>query len=665
MAVIGKIGGNMLKDNLLRFNVDLIIDGNLMYFDTNNRRVGINNNLPGNSLTVNGTTTLSNVFINNNTIAATTGNLSLYSYAGNIDASNQRIGNLSAPVYSTDAATKYYVDAAIGTNVIGNTIPLGSNSSGQLVSNAVTLTTATYVTDGIAKLNQVLGKLVPPSPGNFPNSGALSLSGLSTLGRMTNFTQTDNSGWGNLSVSAGTSVTNGIRSANMTTNTFSRQGPGDSGNIQVIVNGVATGYRNMTPGNNNNGTYGQLIITLNQDYSVLSGSAGGFWSSFSAQGSGANSVAGWNQVYLTDTAGANTNAVSWYYDNNNPGAPVWSNSSIALTTNSATFSSTVPHLNSSSVWRLVGNVAKLSGDTYYSSDTFIVGSSGGAISTPSSVTYTQAGVTTPLTRNAYVSSGSAYFTTTASGVTGFGSSSSGPSLTAYNSYSSAAQSFSPGVTVLYKTGTTTQIEETSLTNALSGAPSTFRIVNPDGGSASDTPAFTGSEAAFNSQTGPFYTTDATVVATVLKFDQTNYSSGYQPVGPNLSGQGSAQYFTFKFAKSALAKFNIQYSGTISGLWVALPGISPTYSTLNGWYSMSSAYAGSGIPGAGAGGNGSNGCAVGGNAVLNSLVSNGSYTCTFGTVNTSTSGNQSNEVYVRVKLTSGQSLTALSIQVATN
>ena len=58
MAVIGKIGGNMLKDNLLRYNVDLIVDGNLMYFDTNNRRVGILNNTPGNTFSVNGTTTL-------------------------------------------------------------------------------------------------------------------------------------------------------------------------------------------------------------------------------------------------------------------------------------------------------------------------------------------------------------------------------------------------------------------------------------------------------------------------------------------------------------------------------------------------------------------------------------------------------------------------------
>jgi hypothetical protein len=310
---------------------------------------------------------------------------------------------------------------------------------------------------------------------------------------------------------------------------------------------------------------------------------------------------------------------------------------------------------------LVGNVAKLSGDTYYTSDTFITGAAGGAISTPSSVTYTQAGVTTPLTRNAYVSSGSAYFLTTASGVSGFGSSSSGPSMTVFNSYSSAAQSFAPGVTVLYKTGTSTQIEETAITNTLT--TTVYRIANPG---STDTPAYTGSEAAFNSQTGPFYTYDATVVAAILKFDQTNYSTGYQPVGPNLSGQGASQYFTFKFNKAALSKFDVVYSGTIAGLWVALPGSSlDSTSTLNCWLDLSTAYGGAGKPGAntGAGGNGSNGASTGGTATLNSAVSNKAVTATFGTETSSNS--TGNEIYVRIKLTSGQSVTALSIGAASH
>jgi hypothetical protein len=81
--------------------------------------------------------------------------------------------------------------------------------------------------------------------------------------------------------------------------------------------------------------------------------------------------------------------------------------------------------------------------------------------------------------------------------------------------------------------------------------------------------------------------------------------------------------------------------------------------------MGTAYAGSGIPGAntGAGGNGSNGCALGGLAVFNSAQTNKSVTATFGTV--SSSSTATNEIYVRVKLTTGQTLTALTIEAATN
>jgi len=58
----------------------------------------------------------------------------------------------------------------------GNLIPLGSNTSPALRSNAVTLTTSTTVTDAISQLNFVLGKLVPPSPPPFPGSSTLALS---------------------------------------------------------------------------------------------------------------------------------------------------------------------------------------------------------------------------------------------------------------------------------------------------------------------------------------------------------------------------------------------------------------------------------------------------------------------------------------------------------
>jgi hypothetical protein len=114
----------------------------------------------------------------------------------------------------------------------------------------------------------------------------------------------------------------------------------------------------------------------------------------------------------------------------------------------------------------------------------------------------------------------------------------------------------------------------------------------------------------------------------------------------------------------LSKFDIKYTGNIAGLWVAVPGSTiDTASTANGWIDMSVAYAGSGVPGAGTGGNGTNGCALGGTITKNVQATAGSYTATFGTVSTSSTG--TNEVYVRIKLTTGQSVSALSLETASH
>ena len=284
---------------------------------------------------------------------------------------------------------------------------------------------------------------------------------------------------------------------------------------------------------------------------------------------------------------------------------------------------------------------------------------GGALLAPANRTLSQVGVPVPLTRN----NTSAYsFSTTSNVTTGFGSASAatGPTLNVSTPYATTGSGqFAPGNIILYKTGTSTQIEETSLTSSYGTAA---RIVNPDGGIAADNPAYTGTESTFNSASSTLLATDATVVAAKLQYDVTNYSTGYYPVGPNLSsGRAASQYFTFKFNYAALSSFYIHYTGTLAGLWIACPGVTDTpASPTNGWLNAAVAYAGSGVPGTGTGGNGSNGCAVGTAATLNS---NGTYNInvTFGSVNTSSAGNKSNEVYVRVKLTSGQSLTVLNAQ----
>jgi hypothetical protein len=226
-----------------------------------------------------------------------------------------------------------------------------------------------------------------------------------------------------------------------------------------------------------------------------------------------------------------------------------------------------------------------------------------------------------------------------------------------------------GVTVLYKVGTTTNIEETSISvNSVgTGSGNGYRVANPG---STNNPAYTGSEATFNSQTSALTSSDAIVVGSgaqgVLTWSQTNYSTGYYPVGPNLSTQAATQYFTMKFVRTAVSKFDIKYTGTIAGLWVAMPGLteSSNYaSSTNGWLDVSTAYGGAGIPGTGSLANGSAGCAVGGNAILNSAQSLKSVTATFGSL--SSTNATSNEIYVRVALTSGQSLTALTIETATH
>jgi hypothetical protein len=677
---IGKITGTMLYPNLERQGADLAIDGNLFYFDVTNRRVGVNTSTPGYDIDAAGNVRLANLKITGNVITSNTGKINL----GTI--SNVVVGGGTANyiMYTDGAGNLNWGNLnalSQAQNFYANVIQLGANASGSLVSNAVTLTSGTNVTDSIAQLNYVLGKLVPPSPPPFPgNASTISIGGLTTYGRMCNFTQTDNTGWGNLQMAAATSFSSLRTGAYNTSGTpILNVGPGTTGTVTAYLNRTPTGNVTLT-GSNANTTNGNLYVYNVQDYhNFLSSVTAGFWTAFSAYATGTITTAGWNSIAIYDSyTNTATNTAYWYYDNSAPGNPTWANA-VAITnsnvvTNAVSYSSTIPHFNSNAIFRLKANISKLSGDQYYSSDTFIVGSAGGAFLAPTSVTYTQAGVTTPLARNLYVSSGSAYFETNVAITTGIGSSAAAPSLTAYNSYGSTSQTFTPSQTILYKTGNVPAsanvgIDETNISvrSSLGGGYSSngVRIIPYLSGN-SDTPSYAGNatnDATFDSVTGTLNAWDAKVVAGVLKQDTTNYSLGttYLPIGPNFSSHNATQYFTLKFQRSTLSGFSIVYTGTLAGLWVALPGTATdSTSTLNGWLDASVAYSGSGTPGAntGAGGNGSNGCAVGGNAVLNSAQTNKVVTVTFG--GASSSGSTNNMIYVRVKLTSGQSLTGLSI-----
>ena len=597
-------------------------------------------------------------------IPASDGNIELNVNGGltaNItDTGANILGTLNVTGIVTVPSTTGAIDVALGTPTQGN-----------LTSNALTLTTASTVSNSIAQLNEVLGKLVPESPDNFPGSQSITIASTSSYRMADSFTQPDNTAGGSAAVAAGTTVSKTRRSASYNVNAITNTGPGDNGTVSVQKNGAAAGSRTLTTSLDGDGTYSDLIISNNVDYnSVNSNVAAGFWSVFTADASGSVSD-GWNEVLLDDTATSATNKETWYYDSSNPGTPQFSSTSFTPdATPSYTYSSTVPHYNNTNVFPIAFNVNRLSGNMYPTSDTFVSGSSGGAFSSPASVTYSTAGVTTPLAAQLHVASGSQAVTTSASIISGFGSSASGPSVSVFNSYATGAQSFSPGDTVLYKTGTSSsssRIEEANVyigSTIGSGSGLAQRIENPG---SSDTPSFSASATVFNSETSTLETYDSTVVADVLSHDETDYSSGYLPVGPDLSaGRNGTQYFTFKFVRTSVSKFDVKFSGTIAGAWVAVPGSTiDSSSSLNGWVELTTAYAGSGVPGAntGAGGNGSDGCALGGTITTGSSVSNESTTATFGTV--SSSSTSTNEIYVRIALTSGQSITALSLESASN
>lgn len=683
---ISKIAGQMLKDTLERDGANLAIsdtvaDTPVVFVDVVNGRVGINKSTPVQALDINGNISVTDissaaisasgnvtgngVTLSANAISAASGKLSLGTVA-NITITG---GSLNY-VLTTDGTGNLSFKSAGEVGVVGNVIPMGTNTLGNLVSNAVSLTTTTTVTDGITQLNTVLGKLVPPAPANFPGGQTLSISGVATY-RMANITQVDNTPAANKSVAAGTTVTTVLRVATYATNTISTVGPGDSGTIAAVRNGATVGNVTLNTGATPtaNGTYGgNLVITNNFDYRNANANiAAGFWYVFSSSVSGTAAPAGWNEVYISDSVAGNTNTPAWYYDNSSPATPTFSGSTMTPPVSpTLLYSSTVPHYTNATQFTITSNVANISGNTYPTSNTLASGSAAGSFAAPASVTYNASNIGS----NVLGSFASASFSTTVNITTGFGASLTGPSMSVNNSYSTGTLTLTSalGNTVLYKSGTATAIDEGNVvvTSVGTGSGNAVRIINPGSG---NNPVYTGSEANFNSQTSTLETYDATVIGTgaqgVLKHDQTNYATGYLPIGPNLSaGRTGTQYFTVKFVRTDVSKFDITYAGNVAGMWVALPGsVIDSSSGANGWISMTTAYAGAGYPGINAPGNGSDGCSLGGVVVPNVSTASTSKTCTFGTV--SSSATATNEIYVRIALTSGQSVTGLSFKAASN
>jgi hypothetical protein len=121
---INRISGNILQDDLRR-GADLAIQGNLIYFDIQNNRVGVRTSTPTDDFEVDGVLRVGNVTITD---------------IGNIDAGGVNINNLADPVANSDAATRKFVLENMGNiGVAGNLSFANTTISTILAAGNITL----------------------------------------------------------------------------------------------------------------------------------------------------------------------------------------------------------------------------------------------------------------------------------------------------------------------------------------------------------------------------------------------------------------------------------------------------------------------------------------------------------------------------------------------
>jgi hypothetical protein len=215
---INKISGNILADNLQRGS-NLAIQGNLIYFDVDNNRVGILTSTPSAALDVGGNFVVGNVTIN---------------LVGNIDAGNVNINNLLSPVGNYDAATKLYVDNVAANANIGNFIFSNTTISTSVTPGNITLSTTG---NSLVYIDTVSGLALPlgdqaARPLN-PPAGTIRFNVDTSYAEVY-----DGFGWDELIPGGTTTILNQTINPDGINNTYTLDQAATSASILVTINGV-------------------------------------------------------------------------------------------------------------------------------------------------------------------------------------------------------------------------------------------------------------------------------------------------------------------------------------------------------------------------------------------------------------------------------------------
>ena len=481
----------------------------------------------------------------------------------------------------------------------------------------------------------------------------------------------DNTG-GNIT-GAGTSVTRYTTTTATSTNTITNANTSTAGTLTAYINRSNVGGVGFGIATNTTGTYTNLVIAADQDYhSVDATYPQYFYKTFNASISNTLTAAnlGYNDEHLTHSSTGSTNLTSYVVDNVTS-VPTVVTSGVTMSNVTAT---TIRTVSGIPYYQVGGNVViqglqvyNWIGQTFYGPTSVapmtVVGNTiqaegtSGTITTSQTKTYAVLNTGTnyltggvPNANVGNVISNSYTFGNIYLNIDGTAAAVANANVTIQNVNGTSTAVTLPTYLNVYSSAYS-GLDETSIACSAGAAAGNTtvakRIVLNSANVTTPTYANTGtnyySSAAWSSTSTIAGTTEAVIRWGNLKVNTTNYSSGYLPVGPDLSVSGNrttTQNFKFAFQRPIMQNMKVIFTGKISGMYVAAPGtkLTDTSSTLNGWMDANVAYAGSGYPGAntGAGGNGSTGCAVGTPVPLNTFVSNVGYILTLGASDLSTS-----------------------------
>ena len=589
-----------------------------------------------------------------NTIESNSGNVILKTTAGALATIAGANGSASSHF-----VTKAQLDAKAADSADGFQISLGDvtqHGDGSYSGGAIPLTDSTKISSAIDTLNETLGLLVPTAPAEFPNSETLSFSSTGSSPYLAGGTVPDNTSGGSLPASAGASVT---RVTDTTPNSNQIDNfKSDAGTLTVMLNNSAAGAVTFD-GSDKDGTYTSLYVAGHQDFPS---DTPGFYTASDAQIRVASALnAGWNRAQMTKSDTSDTNEAYFVVDNLTSSPAIASGTISADSSGSSAKSSGIEHFVTGGTLTVSNlTMSNLAGETYRNGNPISISGSDSIISSQN-YSYSDVGVSTPIARQTTSAESLSALTVNVNGTNRHTSGTL--TVTGQNVNGSGSQSISG--TILLKAGTarSTDVDEQNISKP-SGSTGGNRVYL--GASATgDTPLGAGNLPSSSltwdsnqdiSATG--FKHEAGVVAGMLTRNQTDYTSGHFPDGSTIdySGKDATQYMTFYFAKSTLSTFSISITGSYTGLFIGLPGVSDSNAispnaTGGAWYNAFALYDGSGNPG----GTG-NGAGCGNGAVASG--SSGSVAITLGTQSTTNATN--NVVLVRVKLAGSDSISAISV-----